>query len=279
MSRKTPTPPKHIVVLSLGAGIQSTTLALLLEQDLLPGCPKPQAAFFADTLAEPPHVMDTLDWLEDKLSYPIVRTSWGDLAKNTRKALAAMPVPERGHHQPGYIDLPVFSDTGISRRLCTGVYKIRPIKRAIRDFAHSAPPHLTATQYLGISTNETRRAKPAQEQWITNRFPLIEHGWTRTACKLWLDRNYQAHPVKRSSCYFCPYHTAAEWEEIRDLYPNLYQDAAAMDRQMAEHPRGPWRLRQGGLEKSIAASHSQLSLLDPDEPFCNTQQPQPDNSQ
>ena len=261
---------KHVVVLSLGAGIQSTALALLLDQDLLPGCPKPQWAIFADTMAEPPHVYETLDWLQERISYPIVRTSWGDLARNTWKAITGMPVPERGHHQPGYIDIPVFSETGIGRRQCTGSYKIKPIKQEIRRLAESAPPRLTATQYLGISTNETRRAKPARETWITNRFPLIEHSWARSDCARWLNLHHKGNPVRRSACYFCPYHSNADWREIRELYPNLYQDALAMDRQMAEHPRGPWRLRAGGLDKALAQDQAQLSLLDLDETFCNT---------
>ena len=263
-----PKPKKHVTVLSLGAGIQSTTLALLLDQDALEGFEKPLWAIFADTKAEPPHVYETLDWLSEKLSYPIVRTSWGDLARNTWKAIAGMPVPERGHHQPGYIDLPVFSETGIGRRQCTSVYKVRPIKQEIRKLAQSAPPHLTATQYLGISANETRRAKPAREAWITNSFPLIEHGWTRMDCLQWLNLNHPGHDVRRSSCYFCPFHNNADWREIAELYPNLYQDAAAMDRQMAEHPKGPWRLRAGGLEKALAGEQAQLRLPDPDDPFC-----------
>ena len=262
--------PKHVVILSLGAGIQSTALALLLEGDALPGCPKPDAAIFADTFAEPPHVYETLDWLNDKLSYPIIRTSFANLAKNTWKALSGMPVPERGHHEAGYIDVPVFSETGIGRRQCTAHYKIKVVKHAIREFAQNAPPRLTATQYLGISTNETRRAKPAHEKWITNRFPLIEHGWNRRDCITWLDQNHPGHGTKRSACYFCPYHSTADWREIQELYPALYADVVAMDRQMAEHPRGPWRLRQGGLEAALAGSQAQMSLTDLDDTFCTT---------
>ena len=266
-------PKKHVTVLSLGAGIQSTALALLLDQDPraqgLEEYEKPLWAIFADTMAEPPHVYETLDWLQERISYPIIRTSWGDLAKNTWKAIAGMPVPERGHHTPGYIDLPVFSEGGIGRRQCTTVYKIRPIKKEIRRLAESAPPHLTATQYLGISTNETKRAKPSRDAWITNQFPLIEMGWNRNDCIKWLNDNYPGHPVRRSACYFCPFHTKAEWREIDRMYPNLYQDALAMDRQMTEHPRGPWNLRAGGLEKSLAGDQAQLRLLD-DDPFCTT---------
>ena len=262
---------KHVTVLSLGAGIQSTALALLLNQDPpakgLEEYERPLWAIFADTMAEPPHVYETLDWLQERISYPIVRTSWGDLGRNTWKAIAGMPVPERGHHAPGYIDLPVFSQGGIGRRQCTTVYKIRPIKKEIRRLAESAPPHLTATQYLGISTNEAKRAKPSRDAWITNSYPLIDIGWNRTDCLRWLDANHPGHPVKRSACYFCPFHSMAEWKEISRLYPNLYQDALAMDRQMTEHPRGPWNLRAGGLERAMAGNEAQLSLLG-EELFC-----------
>ena len=132
--------PKHVVVLSLGAGVQSTALAIMLEQGTLPGLPKPDWALFADTRAEPMHVYETLEWLKPLVSFPIITTSWGDLRANTWRALRGEPVPERGHHTAGYIDIPIFSETGISRRQCTYVYKIRPIKAAIRELAGSKPP-------------------------------------------------------------------------------------------------------------------------------------------
>ena len=246
-------PRKHVTILSLGLGIQSTTMALLLERGLLPGVPTPDYAIFADTHAETPDTYNTLEWLRERVSFPISTCSFGDLARNTWKAITGYPVPESGHHKPGFIDVPVFSDSGLSKRQCTTRYKVLPIKREIRRLAGSKPPALTCTQYLGFSTNEARRAKPAREKWITNRFPLIEHGWSRTDCQDFLDREYQGHNTFRSSCYFCPFRTEKEHLEIRDRHPSLYADALAMDRQMAEHPRGPWHLRQGGLEQSLAA--------------------------
>ena len=262
-------PRRHVTVLSLGAGIQSTALALLLERDLLPGFEKPQWAIFADTKAEPPWVYQTVEWLRDKLSYPIETCSAGDLAKNTWKALTGQPVPERGHTKPGYIDVPVFTDKGIGRRQCTGFYKIQPIKRMIRHLAQAAPPALTATQYLGISNNEEKRAKPAREQWLTNEYPLIARNWSRTDCANWLKNEYPDSPARRSACYFCPYRTKAEWRELNQLQPAMYQDALAMERQMAEHPRGPWYLRAGGLEKAMQSNTLQMTFIDDEDNFCN----------
>ena len=100
----------------MGTGIHSTALAIMLERKTLPGFTKPDWAIFADIQSESPYTYDHLDWLQPLLSFPIIRTSWGDLRANTEKALQDKPLPERGHHKAGYIDLPVFSDTGLARR-------------------------------------------------------------------------------------------------------------------------------------------------------------------
>ena len=65
-----------ITVLSLGAGVQSTVLALLAAQGH-EQVPLPDAAIFADTGWEPQGVYDHLDWLETQLPYPVHRVSKG----------------------------------------------------------------------------------------------------------------------------------------------------------------------------------------------------------
>ena len=98
--------PKHVVVLSLGAGIHSTALAIMLERETLPGFAKPDWAIFADTMSESPHTYETLDWLQPLLSFPIIRTSWG--GRPTRQHLEgpagrASPrawSPQGGIHRP-----------------------------------------------------------------------------------------------------------------------------------------------------------------------------------
>ena len=67
--------------LSLGAGVQSTVLALMAERgehDL----PKPDVAVFADTGWEPPSVYEHLDWLEKQVSFDVVRVSSGNIRDN-----------------------------------------------------------------------------------------------------------------------------------------------------------------------------------------------------
>ena len=76
--------------LSLGAGVQSSVLALLLSRqyhDLgLLDYPTPDCAIFADTGWEPQYVYEHLDWLESQLSYPLIRVSAGNIKKKPAKS-------------------------------------------------------------------------------------------------------------------------------------------------------------------------------------------------
>lgn len=64
---------KHII--SLGAGVQSSTLALMAVHGEI--TPMPDAAIFADTQAEPQSVYKWLDWLEMQLPFPVHRVTKG----------------------------------------------------------------------------------------------------------------------------------------------------------------------------------------------------------
>ena len=55
-------------ILSLGAGVQSSALALMIEKGQVPMV---DAAIFADVKGEPKSVYTHLDWLEKQLSYPV----------------------------------------------------------------------------------------------------------------------------------------------------------------------------------------------------------------
>ena len=67
--------------LSLGAGVQSTVLALMADRGEY-GLTKPDVAIFADTGWEPPSVYEHLDWLRTQISYEIVRVSAGNIRDN-----------------------------------------------------------------------------------------------------------------------------------------------------------------------------------------------------
>ena len=127
------------------------------------------------------------------------------------------------------------------------------IKRTIREFAEADPPHLQVLQYVGISKDESYRIKPSRERYITIEYPLAQEGWTRADCINWMNLRYPDAPVGRSSCFFCPYHSIDEWRFIRHYYPNLYNEALALEQAFNNVPVGPFSLsRPPGLVKAMA---------------------------
>ena len=84
---------------------------------------------------------------------------------------------------------------GIGRRQCTTNYKIRPIRRRIRELLglrprQRVPAGTTVELWLGISTDEAMRMKDSRDRWMTNRYPLIEAGMSRSDCADWWAARY-----------------------------------------------------------------------------------------
>lgn len=114
----------------------------------------------------------------------------------------------------GGLMIPAFADTGGSggqiHRQCTGNWKIVPMRRLIQSFRNKE----CVEMWIGISLDEYQRMKPANVKYIKNRWPLIEMRMTRNDCANWLKRHDLEVPSK-SACYFCPFHTTAEWREVK----------------------------------------------------------------
>jgi hypothetical protein len=70
----------NVHFISLGAGVQSSTLALMAAAGEI--TPMPEAAVFADTQREPKAVYEWLKWLETQLPFPVLRVTKGDLYAN-----------------------------------------------------------------------------------------------------------------------------------------------------------------------------------------------------
>jgi hypothetical protein len=127
---------------------------------------------------------------------------------------------------------------GILRRKCTRDYKIDVIiRRGIREKVlglvpkQRVPSDVQIEQWIGISTDEAIRMKPAQHKYITHRWPLIEKEMSRTDCLVWLrERGYPQAP--KSSCTFCPYHSDAMWLDIKINTPEEWAEVVAFDKRI-----------------------------------------------
>ena len=224
-------------VLSLGAGVQSTVLALMADRGEF-GLPKPDFAIFADTGWEPQTVYDHLEWLKKQLSYDVEVVRNGNIRDNILTGM----LPNNSHHIgiPAYVKNPDGSK-GILRRQCTTHYKMTPIHKHIREFlglekGKRAPKSKQVEMWLGISMDEAVRQKPSQEEWITKRYPLIENSLSRVQLQDWFDTHYPGRALPKSSCIGCPYHDDSMWKSLKENNPSEFEDAVFIDRVLRDVP-------------------------------------------
>lgn len=208
-------------VISLGAGVQSTTLALMAAVGEI--TPMPDCAIFADTQWEPKAVYNHLQWLKSELPFPVHHVTSGNIKEH---AIAkANTTGQRFASIPWYLLSPRGKE-GMGRRQCTSEYKLKPIQRKIVELCDGQRKKGQATVWVGISLDEAFRSKPSRVKYIINRFPLLEKQLTRRNCLTWLsDRKYPEPP--KSSCIGCPFHNDAQW---RALEPAEFQEACDVDR-------------------------------------------------
>lgn len=233
-------------MLSLGAGVQSSTLALMAANGEVPGLPTPVAAIFSDTQDEPASVYRWLDWLEAEIlksphPFPVHRVTAGRLSEKT----LTMRTSKAGRRFSS-CDIPFFtlnqdgSGGKIPNRGCTRDFKIKPIMQAARRIAGIKRGQKTVgvVQWIGISLDEIYRMKPSREPWAQSIWPLVDMGMKRHDCLLWMERRGYPRPP-RSSCVYCPYHNNAEWRRLRDEEPAEFRRAIEFERALQETKARP----------------------------------------
>ena len=201
-----------IRVLSLGAGVQSTALALLSAEGRLP---KLDHAIFADTGWEPPAVYAQFERIAVELrgaGTVVHRVSTGNLRDdsiNPAHRYASIPYYVLGpagscERCEGVGQLPVEEDRvtaewwpawrqcpdckgdgrsrGLGRRQCTSEYKLAPIGRKVRELLGAAAPDFrrvpkgrVAEQWIGFSADELHRISDKNGvSYSRKRYPLLE---------------------------------------------------------------------------------------------------------
>ena len=221
--------------LSYSGGVQSHAL---LEMVLRGHIPKPDG--FIVINADP--------GMEDERSYLFVR------AAKVRCEAAGIPfITAKGpdlfkdltetNGTRKRIDNPPYwtknRETGKIGRLdqcCTREYKIRPMKRALRQHllsAHGIPVRSSRVPavetWIGFAADEASRVKPSKEAaFITMKYPLIELGMDRPK----VDAYYQEHRIAkppRSVCVACFANGLAHFEDMYLNRPDDWDKAVAVD--------------------------------------------------
>ncbi len=224
-------------VLSLGAGVQSSTLLLMACEGEL----ELDAAIFADTGWEPWWVYQHLDGLErtaKAAGIPLYRVGRGALRQDALDNKTASWMPLYSVNAAGKKEK--------LKRQCTSNYKIRPIRRQVA--ALNGGCRRQVEQLVGISWDESERMHDSDVKYIKNVYPLIERRITRAGCVAWL-RAHEYPVPRKSSCIACPLRSGAEWREIRND-PASWADAVDFDERI-RRVRARTRLQEVFVHRDV----------------------------
>lgn len=226
---------REIHVLSLGAGTQSSCMALMSAYGDLP---RPDYIIFADTGWEPEHVYDWLDKLKKELKkfgMEIITVSNGNIFEDT---LRSIKTGERAPSLP-YYTKSKNGKKGIVNRQCTQDYKILPINRKIRELLGYGPRQKVKEKvfiWKGITIDEIARIKQSVTKWIEYKYPLFDKGIDRLDAINYVREKMGEIPPK-SSCVGCPFHNNDMWLDLKRNHPEEWQKAVEFDQKIRNHPK------------------------------------------
>ncbi len=225
--------------LSFGAGVQSTTLAIMSALGLR-GVPRADIAVFADTQAEPKYVYQQCDRVEAFLKphgIKLIKATLGSLWEDTLRGSRGEVTRRTSAHTM----IPAFTRGKDGReamliRKCTSEYKIEVVQKAVRQHlglkkGERAAGRLRARALIGISLDEAVRMRTNKVTWMVNHYPLIDAGMTRNDCIKLLEEHGFPIPMK-SACVFCPYHDDTYWRWLKANHPEEWDRAVLFDTQI-----------------------------------------------
>lgn len=221
-------------VLLYGAGTQSTGLLLMALEGEFES--KPDFAVFADTGAEPDHVIEYkeyfAEYVKKNYDFDIITVSKGNLDQDIRSYLKG--------ETKRVAQIPLRSYGGLLMRQCTQDYKIAPADKIIKQLCEVKRKNKEQVNmiglWMGISLDEIQRMKSSTQWWKVLIYPLIEKGFRREDTINYVTR-FGLKTPPRSACYFCPFHSPSYWNHLKKEYPNEHKKAIEFDELIRNYPK------------------------------------------
>lgn len=216
---------------SFGGGVQSTAMLVLAAEGKIARGPM----LFSNVgdNSEHPAVFDYIREhsrpYAEKHDIDLRELAWVDRTGRKRRLLdelleqkKSVPIPVRmaGGGAPG-------------RRRCTDRYKITVVARELRRLGATkeAPWELG----IGISLDEYQRMRTdTRNPRYVFSYPLIELEVTRQDALNIIGKAGLPTPP-RSACWFCPLHSAAEWEAMARNEPELFAASVELESTLNDH--------------------------------------------
>lgn len=257
-------------ILSCGAGMQSTALALMSCENALArrnGYAAPNRlvpvydhVIFCDLGMEPSWVMDQVEFIRKAcemagIPFKVLKTNlYGDFMKNF------------GERRTISIPWWTLGDDGKKSKMprnCTIDYKVEVISKYIRWEVlgyrkgqrlkdHDKKAH---EMHMGFSYEERKRCKESPNPMFVNQFPLVELGWTRAESYAYC-KDVWGLDTKASACTFCPYHQNYFFKFLKENLPEEYAALVEVDNLLRDkNPKPP-------MDSDLFISRSRKRLED-----------------
>lgn len=257
-------------ILSCGAGMQSTALALMACENAVslgkfPLVPVYDLVAFCDLGKEPPWVMDQVKFIENAcnavripfviLQSPLYKDYINNFGKNRVVSIPFWTVDSNGKK-------------GKMMRNCTMDYKINLIQNYVRwNILGYTKGQRTKTEdlkahemHIGFSAEEQQRCKENPHKMFVNKFPLVDMGLERKDNYAYI-RDIWGLETKASACTFCPFHRNYFFQHIKENHKEQYEDLVEFD-EMLEREQPNTKIRS---KLYISRSRKRIADLLPEE--------------
>lgn len=270
-------PWKPLKILSYGAGMQSTALALMAcanasavrdeREHPYPLVPIYDLVIFCDLGFEPP-------WVERQAEF--VRKACenaGIWYKTLDTPLYQDLMRDFGNKRVVSIPWWTLRDDGHKSRMprnCTIDYKVQEISKFVRwEVLEYRKGQILRDEdkkahemHMGFGYEEIRRCKENPNPMFVNRFPLVDMKLVRADNYAYI-RDVWGFDTKASACAFCPFHRNYFFQHLRQNEPAAYGQLVRVDELLRDKtPRPP-------MDSALFISRSRKRLTELTPEDCN----------
>ena len=264
-------------ILSCGAGMQSTALALMacenalavkgLRRPYIPEyeCPNPKVpiydlVIFCDLGMEPGWVMYQWEFIAKACE------SAGIKAVKLDTDLYGHFMANFGERRTVSIPWWTLGDDGKKSKMprnCTIDFKVEMISKHIRweVLGYKKGQRLkdcdkkAHEMHMGFSLEESRRCNESPNPMFVNKFPLVAMGWTRAESYAYC-LDVWGLDTKASACTFCPFHQNYFFKHLKENRPEEYAELLKVDNLLRDkNPKPP-------MDSDLFISRSRKRLED-----------------
>lgn len=261
-------------ILSFGAGMQSTALALMSCENAMakgtvphPMVPVYDAVIICDLGLEQEWVVQQTEFVRKacvdagiffkKLDTHLYQDFMENFGERRTISIPWWTLSEDGHKSK----MP---------RYCTIDYKVEEIAKYVRwellgyeKGQHTKDEDIHAHEmHMGFSLEEKSRCGKNPNKLFVNHFPLVEMGWTRAESYKYILEVWKLD-TKASACPFCPFHRNYYFQHIKDHDPSIYQSVVQMDHLLRDkNPKPP-------MDSDLFISRSRKRIEDLTPEDCN----------